>query len=172
VAHTSALTEADRHAIRVLLDQAFHGDVTDADYEHALGGMHALVDDGESLIAHGSVVMRRLVHAGRAWRTGYVEAVAVRPDRQRRGLGSAVMSAVEAIIRSAYDVGALGSSDAGKPFYESRGWLPWAGTASVMGPEGPRRTPEEEGWIYVLPVVAPLDPTGDLACDWRDGDVW
>ena len=33
-------------------------------------------------------------------------------------------------------------------------------------------TPEEEGFVYVLPVEAELDLTGELTCDWREGDVW
>ncbi len=42
----------------------------------------------------------------------------------------------------------------------------------MVTPHGLQRTPDEEGWIYVLPVTATLDHRGDLACDWRDGDVW
>lgn len=79
-AHTASLNAADLRAIRTLLDEAFDGTFSDEDYEHGLGGMHALVWDGSTLIAHGSVVMRRLLHSGRALRTGYVEAVAVHPD--------------------------------------------------------------------------------------------
>jgi aminoglycoside 2'-N-acetyltransferase I len=35
-----------------------------------------------------------------------------------------------------------------------------------------RRLPGDEDAIFVLPVSAELVPDGDLACDWRDGDVW
>jgi aminoglycoside 2'-N-acetyltransferase I len=172
VEHTYQLDAATRDAIRRLLDAAFNGDVDDHDYEHALGGLHALVWEGPELIGHGSVVLRRLLHNGRALRTGYVEAVAVHPALQRQGHGAAVMGELEQIIRAGYEVGALGSSDVGRGFYEARGWLRWPGTASVITPDGLRRTPEEEGWIYVLPVSAPLALGGDLACDWREGDVW
>ncbi len=71
VEHTSARDAAVRRAIRQLLDAAFEGDVEDHDYEHALGGMHALVWEGPELIGPGSVVLRRLLHGGRALRTGY-----------------------------------------------------------------------------------------------------
>jgi aminoglycoside 2'-N-acetyltransferase I len=170
--HTSSLDAAARAAIRQLLDDAFDGDVDDHDYEHTLGGMHAMVWDGPELIGHGSVVLRRLLHDGRALRTGYVEGVAVRPDRQGQGNGAAVMAALERIIRGGYELGALGSSEIATGFYESRGWLKWMGTASAITPSGLLRTPEEEGWIYVLPASASLSRTGDLACDWREGDVW
>ena len=172
VAHTAWLGPQELRAMRVLLDEAFNGDVTDDDYEHALGGMHALVWEGAELIGHGSVVMRRLLHGGRALRTGYVEGVAVRSDRRRLGHGAAVMTALERVIRAAYEIGALGASDEATQFYAERGWQVWRGTASVISPTGIERTEEEEGAIYVLPVTAQLIPGGDLACDWRGGDVW
>jgi aminoglycoside 2'-N-acetyltransferase I len=170
VAHTSALTAADLHDVRALLEDAFPDDLTDQDVEHALGGMHALLREGGALIAHGSVVMRRLLHGGRSLRTGYVEAVAVRSDRRRQGHGGVVMQALEEVVRGAYELGALGASDEGVPFYAGRGWQPWTGTAVVVAPAGSRRTAGEEDGLFVLPVGVVLDPHGDLACDWREGD--
>jgi aminoglycoside 2'-N-acetyltransferase I len=167
-AHTSALDTGTLVAIRKLLDLAFEGDVDEHDYEHALGGVHAMVWDGADLIGHGSVILRRW-HPERALRTGYVEAVAVRPDHQRRGQGSVVMAEVERIIRGGYQLGALGSSEVAAGFYLGRGWLRWEGTASAITPGGMQRTPDEEGWIFVYPVSADLDLAGDLACDWRQG---
>ncbi|MGH3788653.1 MAG: GNAT family N-acetyltransferase [Pseudonocardiaceae bacterium] len=171
-AHTACLSPAELRSIRTLLDEAFHGDVTDDDYEHALGGMHALVWEGQELIGHGSVVMRRLLHGGRALRTGYVEGVAVRSNRRRCGHGAALMAALERVIHGAYEIGALASSEQALDFYTALGWQLWMGTASVVAPSGIQRTEEEEGSIYVLPVSAQLTPQGDLACDWRGGDVW
>ena len=171
-AHTAWLSTEELQAIRALLEDAFDGDVTEDDFEHALGGVHALVWEGGELIGHGSVVMRRLLHRGRALRTGYVEGVAVRSDRRRRGHGSAVMGVLERVIRRAYEIGALGASDEGAAFYAGRGWQLWTGTASVIGPAGVERTGEEEDCIYVLPLGVELEADGDLACDWRNGDVW
>jgi aminoglycoside 2'-N-acetyltransferase I len=172
VAHTASLRRAQLEAIRLLLVGAFAGRFSDHDYEHALGGMHALVWDGGTLVAHGSVVMRRLLHGSRALRTGYVEGVAVRADRRGHGHGAAVMSALEGVIRGGYELGALASSEMALGFYPARGWQRWHGTVSVITPTGIRRTPDEEGSVYVLPVEVPLRLHGDLACDWRDGDVW
>ena len=81
-AHTGHLDAGTLTAVRALLDGAFEGDFTDADLEHALGGLHVLVHDDSGLLAHGAVVQRRLLHRGRALRAGYVEAVAVRADRR------------------------------------------------------------------------------------------
>lgn len=172
VVHTASLLPADLDAVRALL-QACFDDLTEADVEHALGGLHTMVWDGGELVAHGSVVMRRLLHAGRALRCGYVEAVAVRADRRRQGHGSAVMAVLEQVVCSAYDVGALGATDEAVPLYTGRGWLLWTGTTSVVHPDdGLRRTPDDDGGVYVLPGSRLLDLDGDLACDWRDGDVW
>ncbi len=171
-AHTACLSSGELQAIRVLLAAAFSGGFTDEDYEHALGGVHALVWEGPELIGHGSVVMRRLLHGGRALRTGYVEGVAVRADRRRRGHGAALMAALEGVIRGAYEIGALSASARARDFYAARGWQLWSGTVSVIAPTGIERIEEEEGSIYLLPVSARLAPDRDLACDWREGDVW
>lgn len=172
LAHTAQLVRPHLRAARALLDLAFDGDMSDEDWEHAIGGMHALVWDGPQLIAHGSVVQRRLLHGGRALRTGYVEGVGVHPDRRGEGHGGQVMAALEAIIRRGYDLGALGSSEMALGFYAARGWQVWRGPTAVLAPDGLRRTPDEDGGIFVLPGEVPLDLDGELVCDWRDGDVW
>ena len=127
VAHSADLDEDTRRAARALLDDVFD-DMTDEDWEHALGGMHALVWEGAELIGHASVIQRQLLHGGQAWRTGYVEAVAVRADRQRSGHGAAMMDAAERIIRGAYEVGGLGSDRCRGPL------LRGAGLAALAGP--------------------------------------
>ncbi|WP_433264140.1 GNAT family N-acetyltransferase [Actinosynnema sp. CS-041913] len=171
-AHTSGVDPAVLAAARKLCDDAFDGDFADEDWEHALGGVHALVWEGDELIGHGSVVQRRLLHGGRALRAGYIEAVAVRADRRGRGHGASVMAALEGVVRGAYEVGALSASEDALDFYAARGWRPWRGPSSVLAPGGPERTEDDDGGVFVLPVTASLDLDGPLACDWRDGDVW
>lgn len=171
VAHTSDLGQDALTAARRLLDGVFD-DMTDQDWEHALGGMHALVWEGAAIVGHASLIQRRLLHHGRALRTGYLEAMAVRADRRRRGHGAAMMAALELIAHRAYDVAALGATDEAASFYASRGWRPWPGPLSALTPAGIRPTPEEAGGVFVLPLGAPLDLAGELTCDWRDGDVW
>ncbi len=171
IAHTADLDTATRKAARALLDDVFD-DMTDDDWEHALGGVHALVWEGAELIGHASVIQRRLLNGGRALRTGYVEAVGVRADRRGRGHGAAMMDALERVVRGAYELGALGATDAGAVFYVPRGWQLWQGPSSALTPAGIKRTEEEDGCIYVLPVEVPLDLSSELTCDWRDGDPW
>ncbi|WP_433545524.1 GNAT family N-acetyltransferase [Streptomyces sp. CA-294286] len=173
--HTAHLAPAELTAVRVLLDGAFDGDFADADWEHSLGGLHALVTEGpdEEIVAHGSLVQRRVVHRGRSLRVGYVEAVAVRGDRRRQGLGGRIMAALEEAVDRAYDFGALSASDAGAAMYAGRGWQVWAGGLAALGPAGVLPLPEEEGSTYVRAAAgrALPDPEAALFFDWREGDV-
>ena len=171
-AHTADLSAQDLAAARALLYDVFGDELEESDWEHALGGVHALVWEGEELIGHASVVMRRMLHGGRALRCGYVEAVAVRAAHQRRGHGGALLEAVERVIHGAYDLGALGGTDEGAPLYLRRGWQVWQGPLFALTPDGVVRTSDVDGAVYVLQSSAPLDLSGELTCDWRDGDVW
>ena len=171
VAHTADLSPADLAAVRELLDAAFDGDFSDEDWDHTLGGVHALAWSGDVLVGHAAVVQRRFVHRDRALRTGYVEGVAVLDEHRRRGIGAAVMAPVERVIRSAYELGALSSSEIGIPFYEARGWQLWQGETWSMTTEGRERTADDDDSVYVLPTAA-VDLGEPLTCDWRDGDVW
>ena len=170
-AHTAELEGVTLDAARALLDAVFD-DMTDEDWEHGLGGMHALAWEGTELVGHASLIQRRLLHQGRALRTGYVEAIAVRADQRRRGHGAAIMDALERVARRAYDLAALASTEEAMPFYSARGWDLWRGPTSALTPTGVRRTEDDDGCVYVLPLGAPLDVAGELTCDWRDGDVW
>jgi aminoglycoside 2'-N-acetyltransferase I len=172
--HTYELAPDALDAIRTMLDAAFHGDFGDEDWDHGLGGIHAYVRDQRGIAAHGSVIMRRVVHAGRAYRVGYVEAVAVRADRRRRGLGGRVMAALEEVIDGAYAFGALSASDDGAELYRARGWQLWNGSLQAFGPGGVVPLPDEEDSTYLRPSrgrALPAAEQGALLFDWRDGDL-
>jgi aminoglycoside 2'-N-acetyltransferase I len=171
-AHTADVDAATLRAARALLDAVFEGDMSDHDWEHSLGGVHALAWEAGELVGHASVVQRRLLHGGRALRAGYVEGVGVRADRRGRGHGAAMMEALERVVRGAYELGALGTTGEAADFYAARGWERWRGPTSALTPAGIARTEEEDGSVYVLPGTLPLDLSGELTCDWRDGDVW
>lgn len=132
-AHTADLPAATLAAVRALLDAVFEGDMSDHDWEHALGGVHALVWEENEVVGHGSVVQRRLVHGGQGLRTGYVEGVGVRADRRRRGHGAAMMHALERVVRGAYELGALAAPT--RPRTSMRR------VAGICGRERPRRSP-------------------------------
>src|SRR4051794_40781766 len=107
---TDQLSGEELAEIRALMDAVFGEDFTEDDWGHALGGTHALVHEGSELVAHGSMVPRELLLGDRRLHSGYIEALAVRPDHQRRGLGTAVMAELEELLRRDYDVGALSST--------------------------------------------------------------
>jgi aminoglycoside 2'-N-acetyltransferase I len=172
-AHTADLGPATLRELRALLDEVFADEMTDEDWDHSIGGMHAIaLDDDGAIVGHGSVVQRRLLHGDRALRTGYVEGVAVRAEARRRGHGAAIMTELERIIRGAYELGALGASDEGAPLYTSRGWRRWDGPTYALSPDGVVRTADDDGDVYVFPATAELDLTAPITCDWRAGDAW
>ncbi|MEA2194737.1 MAG: aminoglycoside 2-N-acetyltransferase, partial [Solirubrobacteraceae bacterium] len=84
-AHTAYLQPSELAAARGLLDEVFAGEMTDADWEHALGGIHALawedaeldpaLRDGADIVVDGgllpgtpsTVVDLRDYEAGGSW---------------------------------------------------------------------------------------------------------
>jgi aminoglycoside 2'-N-acetyltransferase I len=172
---TASLSDADTATIQALLAAAFardeHGGFTWEDWLHAIGGTHVLVEVDGTIIAHASIVERTLEIAGRPIRTGYVEAVAVTPALQRQGVGSLLMGAVNAHV-AAFDLGALGTGS--QPFYERLGWRIWQGPTSVRVDGRTEPTPDEDGYILVLPTPTspPFELTEPISCDWRPGDAW
>jgi aminoglycoside 2'-N-acetyltransferase I len=173
---TKELTSPELAAIHEMVIGAFGTDeedrLTDDDWAHALGGVHFLLDLDDEVITHAAVVERELHVDGRPLRTGYVEAVATAPDRQGSGFGSLVMTDVTSYIREQFELGALGTGR--HRFYERLGWVTWTGPSFVRTATGMRRTPDEDGYLLVVPTSSspPLDLTAPISCDWRPGDVW
>lgn len=173
---TADLTASEISIIRELLVTAFGSDgderFDDDDWAHALGGVHFVLEVDGAIVSHASVVERELHVGGRPTRTGYVEAVATAVDRQGGGFGSLVMADVTSYIRERFELGALGTGR--QHFYQRLGWQMWEGPAFVRTADGPRRTPDEEGYILVLPTPSthPLDLAASISCDLRPGDVW
>lgn len=178
VVPTHALAPAELAALRAMLDRAFadddDGPLAEEDWQHALGGLHVLAEDDGRFVGHAAIVQRELHVDGRPVRTGYVEAVAVEPDRQGRGVGSAVMAAAAVEIRARYELGALATGRLG--FYQRLGWRTWRGPSGVRTAAGVQPTPDEDGYILVLETpqtpLQPLQIDAPITCEWRPGDVW
>lgn len=159
-------------AIRRLLDDAFEGDFTDDDWEHALGGCHVVVAEGDSVVAHASVVARPIEVAGTGFQAGYVEAVATAPGRRRRGLGALVVAEVGDVIRNEFELGVL--STASHSFYRRAGWESWRGPTYVRHGDDLVRSSEDDDGVMVLrfgPSEA-VDLTAPIVCETRSGDDW
>jgi len=167
---------AEVAAIQAMLDAAFWDDederFTEDDWQHALGGVHVVLDEGGEIVSHASVVERELHVAGRPVRTGYVEAVGTAPARQGQGHGTTVMREIGEIIEAGFELGALGTGEFG--FYERLGWRRWQGPSSVRTVNGERRSPDEDGYIMVLltPTTPPIELDVPISCEERPGDDW
>ncbi len=171
-APSSALSPAMVRDLRRMLDEAFDGEFTDADWEHARGGQHVWVGGPAGILSHGALVPRTIVCGGRTLQVGYVEAVATRSAFRGRGHGTAVLRRLAELIEGQYELGALATGEHG--FYSRLGWETWLGPTFVAGPRGRERTADDDGGIlvYRTPRTPPLDLHGEIVADWRDGDVW
>jgi aminoglycoside 2'-N-acetyltransferase I len=173
LATTADLSATDLQAVRRLMDAAFGDRFSEEDWKHATGGTHFYIRGSKgSVVSHASVVGRRLESSGAEMSTGYVEAVATEPEFQRRGLATAVMLSVAEFVQERFELGALSS---GNPaFYERLGWIRWRGATWCREEGHLARTADEDGGVLVLPTrySPPLDFEGDIAVEWRSGDVW
>ena len=173
---TNRLEPHEIAAIRELMWVAFaedeHGGFTEEDWQHSIGGMHFVLDLNGKIVSHASVVVRDIHVDDRSFRTGYVEAVATAPALQGRGYGTLVMRAVNGYVAANFELGALGTGSHG--FYERLGWKTMQGPSFVRTEDGPKRTPDEDGYILVLrtPTTGELVLTARISCEWRPGDVW
>lgn len=172
---TSHLAPAEVATLRALLWEAFASDADpfdETDWEHALGGMHFLLELDGRIVGHAAVVERELVVGGRPLRTGYVEAVATTPPMHGRGLGSVLMERVTAYVRDGFELGGLGTGR--HHFYERLGWETWRGPSSVLEDDRSRPTPDDDGFILLLrtPLSPPLDVTAAISCHARPGAAW
>ena len=175
-AGSEKLSSEDVAALRELFRLAWSDECeefTEEDWNHAVGGIHFIVDDDDgTLLAHVSVVERELHTSGHHLPTGYVEAVATAPSHRRRGYGSALMKEAGEYIDRTFQLGALGTGHIA--FYERLGWSIWQGPTFVRSPAGLIRTPDEDGYVLVrlTPTSPKLDLAAPISCDWRAGDVW
>nr|WP_246305041.1 GNAT family N-acetyltransferase [Nocardioides thalensis] len=171
VVESDGVDERTRAELRELWDSAFD-DFGDDDADHAYGGVHVLARDGGRLLAHASAVPRRIRFGDGPWREiGYVEAVAVVPERQGEGLGRQVMRALQVEIAARWPVAMLSTGSHG--FYEGLGWERWDGRSFTQTPEGAVADGEEDGLMIlrVEPRAVP-DLAVEATCEDRPGDAW
>ena len=169
---TPGLADSDLADIRRLMDDAFGDRFSEEDWSHALGGTHFVVrGGGDTIVSHAAVVDRRIEVSGDPLSTGYVEAVATHPRFQRKGLATAVMSAVAEFIAGRYRMGALSTS---LEFYERLGWIRWRGQTWCREGGELFRTADDDGGVWILPTRSSprLDLESDIVVEWRGGDVW
>lgn len=174
---SDTLTVADAARARVLMDVAFQNEdederFTDDDWQHALGGTHLLVREGEEIVGHASVVPRTIHVGGTHFETGYVEAVAVHPRRQGQGVGSALLVEIDDVLSRWYEFGALGTGR--RAFYTRLGWQVWLGPTHVVRNSVWERSRDDDGYVLVrrFGPSADIAITHPIACEERPGDDW
>jgi aminoglycoside 2'-N-acetyltransferase I len=174
-ASTDALRSAEIGDLKDLLHAAWADDphgFTELDWEHATGGVHFMLEAEGRIVSHAAVVERELHSVDHRLSTGYVEAVATRPERRGRGHASAVMREVNQYIDRTFRLGALATGL--HDFYERLGWRTWRGPTFVRAQSGLLRTPDEDGLVRVrlTPTSPDLDLSAPISCEWRPGDAW
>jgi aminoglycoside 2'-N-acetyltransferase I len=168
----AAVDEVVRDSARELCFGAFDGGFSSDDWDHSCGGVRVLLTEADELVAHVAVVARRLDVGGQPLRTGYVEAMAVRSDRQGEGFGRQAMGLATSHIRTTYEFGAL--STGRHAFYERLGWERWQGPSFVRSGERLTRTAGEDEGLMVLRCgpSAGLALSSSISCESRRGDDW
>ena len=174
VVPSAGLDPAEWSALTDLCVAAF-AEPWDGYWESIGPGVHVLAEHPTvGVIAHAAIVDRLIYPDDAVLQAGYVEAVAVAPDWQRRGVGTEVMEVIDRLIDARYELGALGTGT--QPFYARLGWVVWQGETWVRLRNGRvERSAGEDGGIMVrfTPATPPgLDVTLPIAVDWRPGEVW
>ncbi len=167
---TASLGARDLRSIRGVLDRAFDGEFSNADWQHAQGGHHVLVHRDDLLVAHAAVVARTLWIDGNEHDVGYVEAVATEPAAHGTGFGSLAMEAIWRVVERDHEFGVL--STGACHFYERLGWQRWRGPTSVRLASGELvRSPSDDGAVMIRSETR-LDLDAPIACRERPGDDW
>jgi aminoglycoside 2'-N-acetyltransferase I len=175
VVAADALNHAARAEIIDLCQSAYREDFTRL-FEELPGSIHVLARDERGLLVnHAEWVTRWLQPADhRALRTAYVEAVATIPERQGRGLATAVLRRVsdELGANPTWELGAL--SPSAPALYARLGWELWRGRLAIRHGERIEPTPaDEQVMILRLPrTPATLVTTSLLTAEWRSGELW
>ena len=149
-----------------LCSEAYEEDYAAQMDEHGEEAVHLLGFEGSALVCHALWVPCHVeAGTGQPMRAACVEAVAARPARQAKGLGSAAMRRlVEEIATAGFDLGVLWASDIG--WYERLGWERWRGTVSQRCGGIIEPLPDDDVMIHrlartlVLDIGAPL-----IVCD-------
>jgi aminoglycoside 2'-N-acetyltransferase I len=157
--------------IKELLNLAYEGDFGPEDWEHTFGGRYFIGYLNGTIIAHGSVVPRKMFIDGEERIVGYVEAIGVLPDKWRQGFGSKLMAEITEFCLQTYEISMLSSEE--RDFYSRLGWQQFFGASFVQDGDLEVRTEEEdEGLMVLTRIKGGARDIKRAVCQSRSGDSW
>ena len=154
-----------------LLNNAFEGDFSEADWKHTFGGTRFLGFLDNNLVAHGAVVERPMRINNVEMKVGYVEGIAVAPEHWRKGFGSLLMTEITSFCKSKLIISMLSTDE--HLFYSKHGWERFDGESYVLVDEIEVRSEDEDaGLMYLLGLSEDTHAPRKAVCNSRDGDAW
>jgi predicted N-acetyltransferase YhbS len=172
VVPTAELAESAKREIVDLCTRAFEEDFGDL-FElvaFAVSPVHVQARIGGNLVGHAMWSERTIFLAdGTTVAAAYLDAVAIDPAYQNRGLGSVVIKRLMAEVHGF----ALGCLSTNRPnFYARLGWELWTGPKAVSSENWIQPTPEETVMIHRTANSPAINPGSLLVVESRPGDSW
>jgi aminoglycoside 2'-N-acetyltransferase I len=165
------LTQNQVEILQALLTDAFAGDFSESDWQNSLGGARFVGLQNEELVAHGTVVARSMWLDESPITVGYVEAIAVAPNKQKQGIGSLLLNEITQLCLQNYELAMLSTDE--KDFYRRFGWQDFPGQSFVLVGDQQIRTAEEDCGLMVLtPESRSFGKISKVCCQARFGDAW
>jgi len=165
------ISSENEKSIKALLDLAYEGDFSPQDWEHTFGGQYFIGFLDDMIIAHGSVVSRKMVIDDQAVNVGYVEAIAVLPSHWRKGFGTQLMKEISQFCQENYELSMLSTDE--NYFYERLGWKRFQGESFARSGDLEVRTLEEDEGLMLSPgKKSQIRVIRRAVCESRSGDDW
>ncbi len=167
---TKDVNEAERSVIVRLCTEAHHTDFGPLFSFLPPDGLHVLAYDDHRLVSH-AVVTTRWIQSDTLplLKTAYVDAVAIDPAYQRKGIGSSVMRHLASVIQD-HELACLETERVS--FYAQLGWEEWRGPLAGRKGTELMPTPDQKGiMILRLTRTPPLDLNSSLTVEY-DGRIW
>lgn len=165
------LSKLELKDIHNLLIEAFEQDFSAEDWQHTFGGTRVIGLIENKVVAHAAIVPRRIWLDDIEHQVGYLEGVAVLPQFQRRGVGSALLDYLSEFASKNYQWSMLSSGE--KYFYRKHGWQDFLGQSFVLIADKEIATPtEDEGLMYLAMGKHQRPSPKRAVCEQRSGDYW